>query len=127
MALSRQGIGVSDVLSMVSGERDSPLPRQRFGTLLRKALALCSEVRKHSGRLLAAVEKKETETFNIGNAQHSTVIQQMMLDIKCVELEEAQQTVESLLMSRSSPEAQLDYYLKLIGEPDSMIPKPKDD
>jgi hypothetical protein len=30
-------------------------------------------------------------------------------------------------MSRSSLEAQLDYYLKLIGEPDSMIPKPKDD
>ncbi|APA06000.1 hypothetical protein sscle_01g007700 [Sclerotinia sclerotiorum 1980 UF-70] len=127
IAFSKQGLGVSDVLSIVSGERDSPLPRQRFDTLLRKALALCTEVRKLSGRLLTVVEKKDMENYNSGCAQHSTVIQQMMLDIKNVELEESQQTLESLLMSRSSLEAQLNYYLQLIGEPDSMIPKPKDE
>lgn len=127
IALSKQGLGVSNILSMVSGGRDTPLPRQRFDGLLRKALALCNEVRKLAGRLITAVEKKEWETFNIGNAQHSSVIQQMMLEIKSVELTEAQQTVESLLMARSSLEMQLRYYLKLIGEPDSLIPKPKDD
>ncbi|KAF5874209.1 putative toxin subunit protein [Botrytis fragariae] len=126
IALSKGGMGVSDILSMVSGERNSPLPRQRFDALLKQALALCTEVRKLSGRLVAVVEKKEMETFNIGNAQHASVIQKMMLDIKNVELEEAQQTVESLLINRSSLEAQLNYYLQLIGEPDSMIPKPKD-
>ncbi|TGO35955.1 hypothetical protein BHYA_0139g00010 [Botrytis hyacinthi] len=126
MALSKGGMGVSDILSMVSGERNSPLPRQRFDALLKQALALCNEVRKLSGRLVAVVEKKEMETFNIGNAQHASVIQKMMLDIKNVELEEAQQTVESLLINRSSLEAQLNYYLQLIGEPDSLIPKPKD-
>lgn len=127
IALSKGGMGVSDILSMVSGERNSPLPRQRFDALLKQALALCTEVRKLSGRLVSVVEKKEMETFNIGNAQHASVIQKMMLDIKNVELEEAQQTVEALLINRSSLEAQLNYYLQLIGEPDSMIPKPKDD
>ncbi|TEY75128.1 hypothetical protein BOTCAL_0065g00300 [Botryotinia calthae] len=126
IALSKGGMGVSDILSMISGERNSPLPRQRFDSLLKQALALCTEVRKLSGRLVAVVEKKEMETFNIGNAQHASVIQKMMLDIKSIELEEAQQTVESLLINRSSLEVQLNYYLKLIGEPDSMIPKPKD-
>ncbi|KAM0313559.1 hypothetical protein ACHAO8_005363 [Botrytis cinerea] len=126
IALSKGGMGVSDILSMVSGERNSPLPRQRFDALLKQALALCIQVRKLSQRLVAVVEKKDMENYNAGCAQHALVIQKMMLDIKNVELEEAQQTVESLLIDRSSLEAQLNYYLQLIGEPDSMIPKPKD-
>lgn len=51
----------------------------------------------------------------------------MMLDIKQVQLDEAQQTVEPLLINRSSLESQLSFYLKLIGEVDSKVPKPKDD
>ncbi|KAF7936532.1 uncharacterized protein EAE97_007898 [Botrytis byssoidea] len=127
IALSKRGMGVSDILSMVSGERSSPLPRQRFDALLQRALALCTEVRELGERLVAVVEKKEMETSNIGSAQHASVKQKMMLDIKNVELEEAQQTVESLLINRSSLEAQLNYYLQLIGEPDSTISKPKND
>ncbi|ESZ98837.1 hypothetical protein SBOR_0785 [Sclerotinia borealis F-4128] len=127
VALSKQGLSISDVLSMVSGERDGPLTRQRLGTLMSAALNLCTEVRSLGERLLAAIEKKEAEGLNVILARNSITIQQMMLDIKQIELGEAQQNVESLLIDRSSQEAQLDYYLKLIGEPDTKIPKPSDD
>ncbi len=127
VALSKQGLGVSDVLRLVSGERNGPLPRQRFECLLSRALALCKELRLLGERLVTAIEKKEVESLNAGNAQHSGVIQQMMLDLQLIGLEEAQKTVESLLMDRDSLGEQLNYYLKLIGEPDSKIPKPNED
>ncbi|KAM0166214.1 hypothetical protein ACHAQE_001575 [Botrytis cinerea] len=127
VALGKQGLSISDVLSMISGERDGPLTNQRFATLMGAALNLCTEVRSLGESLLAAIEKKDAESLNIILARNNTGIQQGMLEMKQIELDGAQKTIESLLIDRSSQEAQLDYYLKLIGEPDTKIPKPGDD
>ncbi|KAF7881753.1 uncharacterized protein EAF02_006441 [Botrytis sinoallii] len=127
VALSKQGLSISDVLSMISGQRDGPLTNQRFATLMSVALDLCTEVRSLGESLLAAIEKRDAESLNVIMARNNTGIQQGMLEMKRIELDGAQKTIESLLMDRSSQEAQLDYYLKLIGEPDTKIPKPSDD
>ncbi|KAI1840644.1 hypothetical protein JX266_013151 [Neoarthrinium moseri] len=123
MALSSAGISMMDVMS----DSSTPIPRQRFEFLLGKALELCSELRSLGDRLLSAIEKKESETFAALKARHTTTIQQMMLDIKKVQLEESQQTVDSLMLNRGSLETQLSYYLRLIGEPLSKVPKPTED
>ncbi|KAK6607240.1 toxin subunit protein [Botrytis cinerea] len=106
VALGKQGLSISDVLSMISGERDGPLTNQRFATLMGAALNLCTEVRSLGESLLAAIEKK-MQRVSIS----------FWLEI----------TLEYSKGYRSSQEAQLDYYLKLIGEPDTKIPKPGDD
>ncbi|KAK6452844.1 hypothetical protein FP744_10009095 [Trichoderma asperellum] len=126
VALSAHGFDSASAAAMVMGDRDSPLPRQRFDFLLHRALELCGEVRALGERLVSAIEKKESEAFSVLRSQHATSIQRMMRGIKETQLTEAQQTIESLQLNRDSAVSQLAYYLALIGEPESLIPKIKD-
>ncbi|PTB34818.1 hypothetical protein M441DRAFT_154811 [Trichoderma asperellum CBS 433.97] len=126
VALSAHGFDNASAAAMVMGDRDSPLPRQRFDFLLHRALELCGEVRALGERLVSAIEKKESEAFSVLRAQHATSIQRMMRGIKETHLTEAQQTIDSLQLNRDSAVSQLAYYLALIGEPESLIPKIKD-
>ncbi|KAM6510736.1 hypothetical protein FSOLCH5_011181 [Fusarium solani] len=104
--------------------QNSPLPRQRFEFLLHRALDLCSELRALGGRLLATIERKENESFSALRQRHAVAIQKMMLGIKNLQLKEAQQTIDSLLINRESQVSQLKFYLALMGEPESIIPTP---
>ncbi|KAK3392359.1 hypothetical protein B0T20DRAFT_472192 [Sordaria brevicollis] len=125
MALDRAGFGMSAAAAMVMGDRDSPLPRQRFEVLVQRASELCAELRGLGERILAAVEKKESEAFNVLRVRHTAHIQRMMLDIRETHLEEAQRTIDALNISRETQVAQLAYFLALIGEPASKIPSEK--
>ncbi|KAB8231130.1 uncharacterized protein BDW43DRAFT_313455 [Aspergillus alliaceus] len=126
IALSSQGLSMSEALAAVVGEQDSPLPRQRFSHLLQQALELCNELRGLGERLLSAVEKREVEAFSALRARHATAIHNMMLDIKKTQLTEAQEIIDSLQISRSSHVSQLEFYLSLIGEPKATVPSEKD-
>ncbi|KAJ5713548.1 uncharacterized protein N7483_010729 [Penicillium malachiteum] len=125
VALSAAGLSSADALAMVMGDRDSPLPRQRFDFLIHRALDLCGEVRSLGERLMIAIEKKEGETFGVLRAKHATAIQQMMHDIKETHIVESQQTIDSLQLNRDSLTSQLAYYLALLGESESLIPSRK--
>ena len=127
LALSGQGFGNSDVIGLSLGDQNSPLPAQRFQVLVQRALELCSELRGFADRFLSAIERKESEAFSVMQAQHATAIQKLMLDIKQCSLTEARKTIESLQMSRDALISQLGYYMKLIGESDSLIPKKSTD
>ncbi|KAK1958584.1 hypothetical protein LY78DRAFT_726532 [Colletotrichum sublineola] len=126
IALSSQGLGMSDAMAAVLGAQNTPLPRRRFEFLLSQAMDLCNELRGLGERFLGAVEKKEVEIFSTLRARHATAVQKMTLDIKNTSLAEAQQTVESLQMNRDTQASQLAFYLALIGEPLSLIPTAKD-
>ncbi|KAH6950875.1 hypothetical protein DER45DRAFT_493623 [Fusarium avenaceum] len=126
VALSAQGYDNSAAAAMVMGDRDSPLPCQRFEFLIHRAVELCSEVRGLGERLVTAIEKKESEAYGVLRAKHQTVIQRMMCSIKETHMTEARQTIDSLRQNRESLESQLAYYLALIGEPLSLIPSEKD-
>ncbi|KAL2673982.1 hypothetical protein Neosp_012428 [[Neocosmospora] mangrovei] len=103
-ALMAPGMGMSEAISV--------------------AFDLCSELSSLGERLLAATERKENESFSVLRQRHAVAIQKMMLDIKNLQLKEAQQTIDSLLINRKSQVSQLKFYLALIGEPESVIPTP---
>ncbi|KAJ4179617.1 hypothetical protein NW755_012342 [Fusarium falciforme] len=121
-ALMAPGMGMSEAISVALGDQNSPLPCQRFEFLLHRALDLCSELRSLGERLLAATERKENESFSALRQRHAVAIQKMMLDIKNLQLKEAQQAIDSLLINRESQVSQLKFYLALVGEPESIIP-----
>ncbi|KAF5544565.1 toxin subunit [Fusarium napiforme] len=124
MLLDEQGHGMSEVTASVLGYSNSPLTRQRFELLLHRALELCSELQSLGERLLAATERKESEAFSAQRQRHTVAIQKMMLDIKQLQLDDAQKAMESLVLNRESQVSQLQFYLALIGEPPSRIPSP---
>ncbi|KAF5982605.1 toxin subunit [Fusarium coicis] len=124
MLLDEQGHGMSEVTANVLGYNNSPLTRQRFELLLHRALELCSELQSLGERLLAATERKESEAFSAQRQRHTVAIQKMMLDIKQLQLDDAQKAMESLVLNRESQVSQLQFYLALIGEPPSRIPSP---
>lgn len=123
VSLSKQGVGMADALAMVIGERDGPLPRQRVEVLLHRATELCLELRTLGERFLLAIEKKEAEMLNVLHARHTTTVNQLMLDVRTVQLKESEQVLESLCTSREAQVSQLEFYLALIGEPKSKVPK----
>ncbi|KAK0753744.1 hypothetical protein B0T18DRAFT_385740 [Schizothecium vesticola] len=100
MSLDKAGFGMSAAAAMRASE-------------------LCAELRSLGERMLAAVEKKEMEAFNVLRVRHTAHIQRMMLDIREIHVEESQQIIDSLRISRDLQVAQLAYYLALIDEPTS--------
>ena len=119
-------MSVTDTVATAIDGQYGPLPRRRFDYLLHRALDLCAEMRVFGERFVAAVERKEAETFALMRARNINVISKMMLGIKQMHLAEAQQTVDSLLMNRYAQAAQLAYSLTVIGELASRIPSATD-
>ncbi|KAF3916292.1 hypothetical protein ABW21_db0202732 [Orbilia brochopaga] len=109
-------------LAAVLGDQNGPVTRYRFEMRLNRAFDLCNELRALAERFITAVEKKEFEQLNSLRARNATVIQNIILEIKQTQLAEAQQTLESLNLSRIAQVAQLSYYLESMGEPTSLIP-----
>ena len=127
MALGSQGQSMSHALAAMLGGQDSPLPRQRFSFLLSQAMDLCGELRGLADRMLAAIEKREEATFTVLRAQFATGIQRRMVDIKTTALDEAEATVSALQLGRDKLVSDLEFYLALIGEPTTLIPKTSKD
>lgn len=112
-----QGLSISGLIN----DLNTPMPNYRFYYLLQKALELCNELKSLGGSLLAAMEKKDNETIALIRARHEAVMNNMMMEIKKLQLEEAQKSLESLQQNRKGPEARMKYYLDLIGD-DSAVP-----
>ena len=113
-----QGLSIDSVLN----DLNSPMPNYRFYYLLQKALELCNELKSLGGAMLSAIEKKDNETVSLLRAKHEGVMQNLMMEIKKKQLEEAQKNIESLKQNRASPEARMKYYLKLSGLDESLVP-----
>lgn len=113
-----QGLSISSVLNDLS----TPLPNYRFYYLLQKALELCSELKAIGNSLLTAIEKKDNEALGLIRAKHESSMQNLLMEIKKKNLEDAQKNLEGLLQNRKSPEHRMKYYLKLIGENSDKVP-----
>ncbi|KAK4451982.1 hypothetical protein QBC34DRAFT_294729 [Podospora aff. communis PSN243] len=126
IALSKNGLvnqNLSDGLTMIIGDRDSPMPTSRFEFLVRRALEICSELRSMGDRFLSAIERREAEVLNNLRAAHTTATHNMMLSIKSLQSSEIQKTAESLRLNRASQVSQLEFFLQFIGEsPSQHIP-----
>lgn len=113
-----QGISIASVVN----DLNTPMPNYRFYYLLQKALELCNELKSLGGSMLAAIEKKDNETISLIRARHEGTMNNLVMEIKKLQLEEAQKSLDSLLQNRKAPEARMKYYLQLIGEDEMKIP-----
>lgn len=113
-----QGLSIASVLN----DLNTPMPNYRFYYLLQKALELCNELKSLGGAMLSAIEKKDNETIALLRAKHESVMQNLVMEIKKNQLEEAQKNIESLQQNRKAPEERMKYYLKLSGLDESLVP-----
>lgn len=113
-----QGLSIASVLN----DLNAPMPNYRFYYLLQKALELCNELKSLGGAMLGAIEKKDNETITLLRAKHEGVMHNLVMEIKKKQLEDAQKNLESLLQNRKLPEARMQYYLKLSGLDESLVP-----
>jgi hypothetical protein len=108
-----------DIGSIISG-LNQPLGPVRCMVLIQKALELCGEVRGLGSALLSAIEKGDGEKMALLRQSHEIKIQQMMQDVRFLQLKQAQESTESLLKSRASSLERYGYYQRLLGlKPDS--------
>jgi hypothetical protein len=113
-----QGLSISTVLN----ELNSPMPNYRFYYLLQKALELCSELKSLGGALLSTKEKIDGETLSRMRATHESTLNNLVMEVRKQQLDEADKSIEALQQSRKGPVYRLQHYLSLIGEDLSKIP-----
>lgn len=113
-----QGLSIASVLN----DLNTPMPNYRFYYLLQKALELCNELKSLGGAMLSAIEKKDNETIALIRAKHEGGMQNLVMEIKKKQLEEAQKSLESLMQNRIAPAARMRYYLKLSGLEEKWVP-----
>jgi hypothetical protein len=118
-----QGLSLSSVLN----DMNSPMPNYRFNYQLQKALELCSELKSLGGAFLSAKEKGDAEALSNMRAKHESGIQNLVMEIKKQQLDEANKSLEALQQNRLGPKSRMEYYLSLIGEELSKVPDDKTD
>ena len=113
-----QGLSIASVLN----DLNTPMPNYRFYYLLQKALELCGELKSLGGAMLSAIEKKDNETIALMRAKHESVMHNLVMEVKKLQLEEAQKSLETLQQNRIAPVERMKYYLKLSGIDESAVP-----
>lgn len=113
-----QGLSISSVVN----DLNTAMPNYRFYYLLQKSLELCNELKSLGGAMLSAIEKKDNETMSLIRARHEGTMNNLMMEIKKLQLEESQKSLESLYQNRKAPEARMKYYLQLTGEDANKLP-----
>ncbi len=118
-----QGLSLTSVLN----DLNTSMPNYRFYYLLQKALELCGELKSLGGAILSAIEKKDNEAIASIRARHESSMHNLVMEIKKLQLDEAQQSLDSLRQNRKGPEHRMRYYLSLVGEAESLVPKEESD
>lgn len=113
-----QGLSISSVLN----DLNSPMPNYRFYYLLQKALELCSELKAFGNAFLSAKEKGDAEALSVLRATQESSIQNLIMEVKKQQLDEANKSLDALQQSRKVPVYRMQYYLQLIGEDLSKVP-----
>lgn len=112
------GISLSSVLN----DLNTSMPNYRFNYLVQKALELCNELKSLGNALLSALEKKDAEVLSKMRAKHDSSIQNLVMEVRKQQLDEAHKSLDALYQNRKSPEYRLRHYLELIGEDLNNVP-----
>ncbi|MBK8371043.1 MAG: hypothetical protein IPL20_06635 [Saprospiraceae bacterium] len=118
VAATAQGLSLASVLS----DMNAPVPNYRFQYMLSKAFELCNEVKSLGNTLLSTKEKKDGEILSKMRSRHEVSMNNLIMEIKKKQLEEAQQSLDNLYENRRSPVYRMKYYLQQIGEDINKIP-----
>lgn len=72
---------------------NAPMPNHRFRYVLEKAFEMVHELKSLGNAFLKAMEKKDSESYNLIRAGHETNIHAMILGIRRLNLEEAKKAL----------------------------------
>lgn len=113
-----QGLSISSVIN----DLNTPMPNYRFYFLLQKALELCAELKVLGNSMLSAMEKQDNEAISLIRSRHEGVMNNLVMELRKQQLDEAQKALEGLVENRRAPEQRMKYYLQLIGEDPNKVP-----
>jgi hypothetical protein len=97
-------------LASILNNMNSSLPIYRFQGMLQKANEICSDVKGLGNELLSVLEKKDIEQLSLLRSSHELNILAAIRDIKSLQVDEANETLNSLNKSKDVIQAKKDYY-----------------
>jgi Tc toxin complex TcA C-terminal TcB-binding domain/Neuraminidase-like domain/Salmonella virulence plasmid 28.1kDa A protein len=112
-------------LASVMNDASGAMPNYRFYYLLQKAQELCSELKSMGSAYLSAKEKRDGEALARLRAGHETAMQTLVMDIRKKQLDEANSSLEALVLSRKAPAQKMEYFLALTGDKTTQVPDGK--
>jgi hypothetical protein len=110
VAAEAAGVDLSSVLNDIN----AAVPHYRFTTMMGKALELCSEVRSLGSALLSNLEKSDAEGLALLRAGQELAVQQAVLQIKQLQIQEANANLAGLQATLAVTTARQTYYQGLI-------------
>ncbi|KAI5840127.1 hypothetical protein DFP73DRAFT_612976 [Morchella snyderi] len=116
---TNQGLSIQSILQ----DLNTPMPNYRFRYILEKAFEMVQELKSLGNAFLEAMTRKDSETYNLIRAGHATSINAMILDMKKLNLQEANKALVSLQEARKGPLCQLEHLCRLLGENEKRCPK----
>lgn len=98
-----------DISSVIAG-LNAPLPYYKFNMLSQKSSELAQEVRVLGNALLAAMEKKDTESMGLLRSELEIKVLNSIKDLKTLQIQEAKEQIEILKKTRKVTEERDRYY-----------------
>jgi peptidoglycan hydrolase-like protein with peptidoglycan-binding domain len=111
VAATAAGIDLSSVLN----DLYAPLPPYRFQFILQKAVEFCGDVRSLGSSLLSALANQDAEELALLRASHEKQVVESIQQIREKQVEEANQTLESLQEGRGISEIRQTHYQQLLS------------
>ena len=111
VAATAAGVDLSSVLN----DLYAPLSNYRFAFMSQKAVEFCNDARSLGGALLAALANEDAEELALLRATHEKQVVESIQQIRENQVDEANQTLESLLQGRGISEARQAHYQQLLS------------
>ncbi len=108
-ALVRAAASGADLDSVLS-QSGAPRPPYRFQVVHQSALTLCNEVRSLGNALQSALEKRDAEEMSRLRSTHEIRLQEAVHDVRALQIEEAEHSLEGLRESRASAQRRLEFF-----------------
>ncbi|MEO5997026.1 MAG: hypothetical protein ABIN89_09820, partial [Chitinophagaceae bacterium] len=118
VAAANRGLSPENIVN----DLNTSLPNCRFTYLKQKAIDLCNEVKSLGNLLLAVFEKGDAEAIAVMRAAHESDMHKLLIEVKKMQVDEANSALEGLQQNRLTTEYRLRHYLQLMGEDLSKIP-----
>ncbi len=98
-----------DLGEVVSG-LNAPLPEYRYRVLVARSTDLCNDLRSLGGALLTAIEKRDAEELAQIRAGHEVAVYRRMVQVRKMQIEEAEGQIEALQVSKTSAQKRIQYF-----------------
>lgn len=99
-----------DINTVLDDAANIGMPHYRFSYMLQKANELCNDVRGLGSELLSALEKKDAEHMALLRSGHELKLLEQVRSVKEAQVSEAEQSLESLILTKENTEIRLQYY-----------------